>query len=181
MFVRYFTGILDHTCGVLSNKKGRYNAVVPVLMQFMDRFFNAVKAMKMTHEHWRSLVVGVVEQVNNQEYMHTETDGKKGHAVVQGCVLRMCQLAGAVLWRDVQKQLTMLFTSDDNAVRMDALRIIKHLYVKLTHDFAVACMPEFLPRLYELLEHEDEDLQQLATETKLAIERVTGESMDQYF
>lgn len=40
--------------------------------------------------------------------------------------------------------------------------------------------PLFPPRLFELLEHEDEDLQQLATDTKLLIQRITNEQLDTY-
>eukprot|EP00667_Euglena_gracilis_P018139 EG_transcript_19223 len=184
VFTRFFVALLDRTQTVLADPKGRYRAAVPHALGYARQFLASSDDIKLAADQWKTLVAALGDLVAGQPAMQAVYDGMSGFDSLKACLARVCHLTrhfetGRV-WQLVQKQLMMHFVSDEPLVRLNALRILHSLYVEFDHDFAVACMPEFLPRLFELLEHEDEDLQQLATDTKLLIQRITNEQLDTY-
>jgi len=183
VFDKYFVALLDRTQRILTEGK-RHPSVIPAILRFVLRFLESHNDIKLPASQWTVLVTALTAQLPHQAPLHAVYAGTVGLTALEGCLHRICHLTRGLenqaVWTLVQKQVVFHCMDDAPPVRMDALRIVRGLYEKFEHDFAIACMPEFLPRLFELLEHDDEDLQQLAADTKLLIQRVTNENLDAY-
>eukprot|EP01001_Neometanema_parovale_P008946 NODE_519_length_2372_cov_90.008448_g493_i0.p1 GENE.NODE_519_length_2372_cov_90.008448_g493_i0~~NODE_519_length_2372_cov_90.008448_g493_i0.p1 ORF type:complete len:524 (+),score=82.12 NODE_519_length_2372_cov_90.008448_g493_i0:594-2165(+) len=174
IFIPYFVQAARHA---VDSMRSYDPSVSPVAFTFVHNFLCANAAIELKPHTWTSLVPAIL---NLLPYVTTTFEaGNEGvdYSLFERALFKLCDLAGSTVWLDVMKQL-MLELHQTAQVKLTVLNVTKVLFFKLGEEFATTVLPEFLPHIFELLESDDDEVSQLATEIRQIIEKVIGENLE---
>jgi U3 small nucleolar RNA-associated protein 10 len=97
------------------------------------------------------------------------------------CVAQLAVAAGKEeLWKRLNQYLLIMSRNDDPQVRLTTVSVVEAMYGKLGEQSSVL-LPQAIPFLSELMEDESEDVERKTKSTLAIIEKLTGESIQDYF